>query len=954
MIYRRAVLSMPPGSGSRARLLGWLVASSVAGCLAADSPIHLLLPGFVAEEIPVHLPNANNLRFAPDGSLTVLGYDGRVWRVTDTNGDGLEDTAALWWDRPTMTVPVGMCWSTSGLIVSSQGKVSLLRDSDGGGRADQEQILAQGWPDKDTASGNVDATGVTVGPDGAIYFALLTANYANPYRLKPVAKLTSAERAEWLRLHPGETVLPPEDQEVSLYDPRGERGSVQRLDPVTGRRETFATGLRVVYQLAFNQDGDLFCTDQEGETWCPKGNPLDELNHVVRGQHYGFPPRHPRWLPQMDSRAPVVDFGPQHQSSCGLAFNEPVTVASQATSAPNPSAAVPVRAVVAQGLFGPESWRGNAFIAGESRGKIWRVALEKYGAEYHGSAQILARLPFLATDVAISPRGDLYVSCHSGLPDWGTGPTGAGHIFRIRQVDRTAPLPVRIAMKESGRSLEISWDRPLDVAVTRKENAIAVESGLHVRAGDRWETLKPPYEAVKRQEAEPRENQVIADRTLSGDGRTLTLHLAKPGRTDWSYSATLAGIRNADGTSPTYVVDLDLPGPEPTHMAENAATSPSAKPEAAGQFVGDFETGRAVFTRLQCATCHRLRGEGAGEGPDLDNLAGRDREGILLDIRDPNVRINPDYVGYNVTLQDGDTLTGFLRTRGNDTLRLVAATGAETLLKPADVRELQPSGQSLMPAGLLDGLKNDEVEGLLTFLRTAPPTGKDATNATPVIPKVLTRPPNPARLVLVASKQDHGPGQHDYPRWQTNWLGWLVGGGLVVQPAWEWPSPAQWEQANVVVFYCWNHDWSAGRLSALDAFQRRGGGVVLLHSACISDTDPEALVPRFGLAANPTRTGYRHMPFRLQLKPGHAITQGSTDPLDLLDEPYWPLIGDPAAVTVLATAEVDGAARPLVWAFERPGGGRTFSSIPGHYTWTLDDPRFRELILRGIAWAAGR
>jgi hypothetical protein len=29
-----------------------------------------------------------------------------------------------------------------------------------------------------------------------------------------------------------------------------------------------------------------------------------------------------------------------------------------------------------------------------------------------------------------------------------------------------------------------------------------------------------------------------------------------------------------------------------------------------------------------------------------------------------------------------------------------------------------------------------------------------------------------------------------------------------------------------------------------------------------------------------------------------------------------------------------------------------FVSIPGHFSWTFDDPLFRVLLLRGIAWAA--
>jgi type 1 glutamine amidotransferase len=41
-----------------------------------------------------------------------------------------------------------------------------------------------------------------------------------------------------------------------------------------------------------------------------------------------------------------------------------------------------------------------------------------------------------------------------------------------------------------------------------------------------------------------------------------------------------------------------------------------------------------------------------------------------------------------------------------------------------------------------------------------------------------------------------------------------------------------------------------------------------------------------------------------------------------------------------------------MWTFEK-GKGRVFVSIFGHYTWTLDDPLFRTLVLRGIGWAAG-
>ena len=83
----------------------------------APSIITPLVPGLVVEEIPVQLPNINNLRFSPDGQLAALGYNGKVYLLRDTNGDGLEDSAKVFWDRPTVRVPVGMAWSERGLYV---------------------------------------------------------------------------------------------------------------------------------------------------------------------------------------------------------------------------------------------------------------------------------------------------------------------------------------------------------------------------------------------------------------------------------------------------------------------------------------------------------------------------------------------------------------------------------------------------------------------------------------------------------------------------------------------------------------------------------------------------------------------------------------------------------------------------------------------------------------------
>jgi type 1 glutamine amidotransferase len=283
--------------------------------------------------------------------------------------------------------------------------------------------------------------------------------------------------------------------------------------------------------------------------------------------------------------------------------------------------------------------------------------------------------------------------------------------------------------------------------------------------------------------------------------------------------------------------------------------------------------------------------------------------------------------------------------------------GKETVFARANIESVRPTELSLMPACLLEGRKESEVRDLLTFLLWEPPQRSKELLARIASLRQNPReePPKELRLVLVASRQDHGAGQHDYPSWQTNWSRWLSNSAAktAVETAWEWPAGAQFEAASAVVFYCWNHNWSTSRLAQLDAFLERGGGVVLIHSAVIADKEPEELARRIGLSAHPRRTGYRHMPFELRLVDReHPITRGLPERIQLLDEPYWPLIGEARDVHVLASAKVDGETRPLIWT-RQAGKGRVFASIPGHYTWTLNDPLFRAILLRGIAWASG-
>src|SRR5260370_30910260 len=83
--------------------------------VADPPPVQMLLPGFTVREIPVKLPNINNVRYRHDGKLVALGYNGNVYLLSDSDGDGLEDKVQLFWENKTgMRGPIGILLTPKG------------------------------------------------------------------------------------------------------------------------------------------------------------------------------------------------------------------------------------------------------------------------------------------------------------------------------------------------------------------------------------------------------------------------------------------------------------------------------------------------------------------------------------------------------------------------------------------------------------------------------------------------------------------------------------------------------------------------------------------------------------------------------------------------------------------------------------------------------------------------
>ncbi len=442
-------------------------------------PVQMLVPGFTVRELPLQLNNINNLVYAPDGRLFALCYDGNILQLKDTDGDGLEDTATFFYENTTNEIheSIGAAWGPGGLYIASRGRVIRIKDK-GDGTGDVETVTS-GWvPPTGAAGSSLDSVGLAVDKGGNIFFGLGCDNWMAAYRVN-----TNTGKSD--------------------YNIHSDRGTIQKLSPDGKHREAIATGLRFTVSLAFNAAGDLFCTDQEGATWLPNGNPLDELLNIQQGRHYGFPPRHPKYLPDAIDEPSVFDYAPQHQSTCGLHFNEPVGGGDK--------------------IFGPDWWRGDAIIAGESRGKIWRTKLVKIANGYVAQNNLIGCLSMLTIDAVPTPQGDLLVTCHSGAPDWGTGPKGKGKLFKISYTGRTEPQPM-FAYAASPTETRVIFDRPLDATHWKTLMAQSLLTmGKYVTAGDRYESFRPGYQVVQDQLKLPRTEIKVLSAGVASNGCELVL-----------------------------------------------------------------------------------------------------------------------------------------------------------------------------------------------------------------------------------------------------------------------------------------------------------------------------------------------------------------------------------------------------------------------------------------------
>ena len=144
----------------------------------------------------------------------------------------------------------------------------------------------------------------------------------------------------------------------------------------------------------------------------------------------------------------------------------------------------------------------------------------------------------------------------------------------------------------------------------------------------------------------------------------------------------------------------------------------SARPGAAGTVArGDAAKGKALFDgKAECATCHRVNGNGPRVAPDLSDIGTiRQAQELQQKIVDPNAVVRPGNLFIEAVTRDGQTITG--RVLNQDTFSIQLLDSRERLrsLSRSALRDYRFVKTSPMPS-YRDKLSAQEVNDVVTYL----------------------------------------------------------------------------------------------------------------------------------------------------------------------------------------------------------------------------------------------
>ena len=132
---------------------------------------------------------------------------------------------------------------------------------------------------------------------------------------------------------------------------------------------------------------------------------------------------------------------------------------------------------------------------------------------------------------------------------------------------------------------------------------------------------------------------------------------------------------------------------------------------------GDAARGKAVFEgKGQCATCHRVNGNGSRIGPDLTDIGNlRKPEQLEKSILDPDAEIDRQNRTYRVVTRTGETISGRLLNLDAFSIQLLDSKERLRSFTKSDLKEWAFVERSPMPS-FKDKLSAQELADVVSYL----------------------------------------------------------------------------------------------------------------------------------------------------------------------------------------------------------------------------------------------
>ena len=311
----------------------------------------------------------------PRGRLYVSDQYGGLYRVTPPPIGGPASAIVVEPLALDIGESQGMCWAFDSLYVTvnsggdkHHSGLYRVRDTDGDDKLDLVTCLRQFDGD-----GEHGPHAVVLGPDNKLW--IVAGNFT--HLPEPIDNYRRPKN--W-----AEDELLPHLPDANGHDPQimAPGGWVCRTDEDGKSWELWCAGMRNAYDIAFDDNGELFTfdSDMEWDIGAPWYRPTRIL-HLVSGADFGWRNGSAKWPAYWPDTMPsVIDIGPG--SPTGIAFGE-------------------------QAKF-PNRWRDSLFVLDWAYGTIFAVHLAgRDGATFE---TFVKGKPFPVTDIVSARDGALYIT----------------------------------------------------------------------------------------------------------------------------------------------------------------------------------------------------------------------------------------------------------------------------------------------------------------------------------------------------------------------------------------------------------------------------------------------------------------------------------------------------------------------------------------------------------------